>query len=69
MSDFLFGIPLYWGVIIAVTGYVIMIIWTWFRPKEFIMDGAPDRKRWRDLRIWATLTMAVQIAIYLLYGT
>lgn len=36
--------------------------WTLGRGQAF-MD-APDRNRWRDLRLWATLIVVAQLAIY-----
>lgn len=38
--------------------------WTLGREQAF-MD-APDRNRWRDLRIWATLIVLVQLGLYYL---
>jgi len=32
---------------------------------DYIYEGAPDRSRWRDLRIWAAFVMLIQITIYL----
>lgn len=44
-----------------------MIIWTWRRPKAFIMHDAPDTNRWRDLRIWATVCLGIQIILYFIF--
>ncbi len=43
------------------------IIWSWLRPKSFIYEDAPDGKLWRDLRIWISIVMVCQIAIYLYF--
>lgn len=67
MGDWLTGIPLVWGKIIAVVGFLGMVIWAWFRPRSFIYQDAPDSKRWRDLRIWATVLMGIQIVLYLIF--
>lgn len=67
MVDWLAGIPLVWGKIIAVVGFLGMVIWAWFRPRSFIYQGAPDTGRWRDLRIWATVLMGIQIVLYLIF--
>ena len=61
-------IHLIWAIVVTVAIYGIMIVWTWLRPKKFIFAGAPDNKRWRDLRIWATVLTVLQIVIYLAYG-
>ena len=65
MINWLAGIPLLWGKIFAVATFVGVIIWVWFRPKRFIFLGAPDKRKWRDLRIWASILMIIQIIIYL----
>ena len=65
MSDWLAGLPLVWGKIIAIVAFFGIAIWAWRRPRSFILQGAPDSSRWRDLRIWASILMAIQIVIYL----
>jgi hypothetical protein len=67
MGDWLSGIPLFWGKIIAVVGFLGMVIWAWFRPRSFIYQDAPDTNLWRDLRIWATVLMGIQIVLYLVF--
>ncbi len=65
MDEWLKSIPLYWGKITAVAAFVGIIIWAWFRPKKYIFQGAPDQRWWRDLRIWTTVLLGLQIVIYL----
>lgn len=65
MTEWLRGLPLFLGKIIAIVGFVGMIIWAWFRPKGFILHEAPDQRKWRDLRIWASVLLGIQIIIYL----
>ena len=65
MYQWFASLPLYWGKILAVVGFLGMIIWTWLRPKIFIFHDAPDDSKWRDLRIWATVLLLIQIIIYL----
>ncbi|MEE9167836.1 MAG: hypothetical protein V3U24_10320 [Candidatus Neomarinimicrobiota bacterium] len=65
MTDWLATIPLFWGKILAVSAFTGMIVWTWLRPRRFIFQGAPDDAVWRDLRIWATLCLVIQIVIYM----
>jgi len=67
MYEWLAGVPLFWGKIIAVAGFAGMIVWAWVRPRHFIFEDAPDRRTWRDLRIWASLLMVIQIVIYLTF--
>ena len=65
MSDWLASLPLFWGKVIAVIAFIGIMIWAWRRPKSFIYQGAPDVAGWRDLRVWASILMIVQIVIYL----
>lgn len=65
MYEWLARLPLYWGKVAAVVGFIGMIIWAWLRPKSFIIHDAPDNNMWRDLRIWATVLMIIQIILYL----
>ena len=65
MYEWLTRIPLYWGKIISVFAFIGMIIWAWFRPRSFVFLEAPDQRGWRDLRIWASVLLVIQIIIYL----
>jgi hypothetical protein len=65
MYEWLKSIPLFWGKIIAVVLFAGIVIWAWFRPKEYIYKEAPDKHWWRDLRIWTTVLLGLQIIIYL----
>ena len=67
MSNFLSNLPLFWGKAVATIFFLGIIIWAWLRPKEYILKGAPDKKLWRDLRIWATILLVIQIALYLIF--
>lgn len=62
--DFL---SLTYAKIIAIVIFLFLLLITWLLPYDFILMGAPDRKRWRDLRLWATLLTALQIVIYYLF--
>ena len=65
MSDWLANLSLVWGKVIAILAFVGIAVWAWKRPKSFIFQGAPDSNRWRDLRVWASILIAIQIVIYL----
>jgi hypothetical protein len=67
MSEWLEGIPLFWGKVFAVIFFVGMIVWAWFRPRKYIYEDSPDDKRWRDLRIWATVLLSIQVALYAVF--
>jgi hypothetical protein len=65
MSEWLAGVPLVWGKVIAIIAFVGIAVWAWLRPGSYIFQGAPDSCKWRDLRVWASLLMAIQVVIYL----
>ena len=65
MADWLASIPLWWGKVVAVVAFVGIAVWAWFQPRRFVLKGAPDNRNWRDLRVWASILMAIQIVIYL----
>lgn len=67
MYEWLKNLPLFWGNVLAIIGFLGIIVWTWFRPGSFIFRGAPDRKKWRDLRIWATSLLIIQIILYSIF--
>ena len=67
MYEWLSSLSLIWGKIIAVLFFIGMIIWALVRPHNFIFQGAPDQKKWRDLRIWASAALGIQIIIYLIF--
>jgi len=67
VSDWLSNISLVWGKIIAVIAFVGVAVWAWRRPRNFIFQGSPDSSRWRDLRLWASILIAIQIVIYLTF--
>lgn len=67
MTEWLADVPLYWAKILGTIFFVSVIVWALKRPKEYIFKGAPDRKRWRDLRIWAAIILIVQILLYIQY--
>ena len=48
--------------------FAIAGIWVWTLRPEFIFRGAPDQKRWRDLRIWAMVVLLPYVGVYLLFG-
>ncbi len=67
MADWLRQIPLCWPKVIAVLTFSGGMIWAWLRPKSFIFEDAPDMKLWRDLRIWISIVMVLQIIAYLYF--
>jgi len=67
MINLLSQIPLTWVSVIIMILFLSLIIWMWLTPREYILKSSPDNKRWRDLRIWGTLIIIVQVVIYLIF--
>jgi len=47
--------------------FFVLLALLWSFPRAFIMRDAPDQSRWRDLRIWGTLLIFVQLGIYAVF--
>lgn len=68
IDEWLGQLPMTVATASAVGLYVIALIWVWLLRPDFVFRGAPDRRWWRDLRIWATVVVLPYIAIYYFYG-
>ncbi len=64
MLEWIQEYPMFWPKIIASLIYIGVIVWAWFRPKSYIYQGSPNKKLWRDLRLWVTVIMCFQIYLY-----
>ena len=60
------SLPL-WSARIAVALLLILpAAAVWRLNRDWVLRGAPDRARWRDLRVWAALFVIPYLVIYLL---
>jgi hypothetical protein len=59
-------IPIFSAKIVITLLYLLLAFWVIKRSKSFILEGAPTKRNWRDLRIWALLLIGIQIVIYLI---
>ena len=60
------ALPL-WSARIAVALLLVLpAVAVWRLSRDWVLRGAPDRARWRDLRIWAALFIVPYLVIYLL---
>ncbi len=67
MTNLLSQIPLSWVTVMILAIFLALIIWVWLIPKEYILASSPDKKIWRDLRIWATIAAVIEGCIYLIF--
>jgi len=65
--NFLEQIPISSAKFIITLLYLLLAFWVFRRPKSYILEGTPTKRRWQDLRIWALLLIGIQIALYLIF--
>ena len=44
--------------------FVAVAVFAVSQDRDYVYLGAPDRRRWRDLRLWALAILAVQATLY-----
>ena len=67
MSAWLQSLPVAWAAPVSMLAFVALLILLWCFPARHIYGDAPDRARWRDLRIWGTALILIQLGIYWLF--
>ena len=60
--------PVAWALPLSVLAFVLLLGIVWMIPRDSVLRGASDGARWRDLRLWATVLVCVQIGVYLAIG-
>ena len=50
------------GIILAM--YLVILMAIWLLKTEYIFQGAPNQKWWRNLKLWATLAIGSQLFVY-----
>ncbi len=68
LDDWLGSLPMSIAMACAIGLFVVAGLWVWTLKTDFIFRGAPDRNRWRDLRLWSMAVLLPYITIYLLLG-
>lgn len=67
LNHWLSSAPVSWANSITMVLFLILLAILWSFPRAAIMQDAPDDSWWRDLRIWGTLLIFIQLAIYALF--
>jgi len=65
LNDALGALPLAAARVAAGLLLAVPTVAVWRFGREWVFRGAPDRSRWRDLRIWAALFVLPYLVIYL----
>jgi len=60
-------LPVAWANYISMGGFFLLGVIVWLIPRRLIYAGAPDGAIWRDIRIWATVLIAMQVILYALF--
>lgn len=60
--------PLWWANAFTIALFVAIAVGCWLVKPEAIFGDAPDQARWRDLRVWATALICIQVFIYYIFS-
>jgi hypothetical protein len=58
------NVPEVWARVLIIMAFFIPFIFALTMKKAYILKGAPDRKRWRDLKLWVLILVFIQTIIY-----
>jgi hypothetical protein len=62
--EWLGQVDLIWVTVIVTVGYLLLLGWSLTRRRAELCEGAPDRRPWRDLRLWIVPLILIQIALH-----
>ena len=62
------NLPLWWASAATVLIFLVLLVLIWSLKREKVLEGAADNHAWRDLRVWATVLIMVQLFIYYLFS-
>ena len=60
--------PLWWATVATAVIFIAILVGVWLVRREVVYDDAPDLAPWRDLRVWATVLILIQLTIYFLFS-
>lgn len=60
-------LPVAWANYLSILGFLILGALIWRIPRHLVYAEAPDQARWRDIRIWATVLVAIQLMLYSIF--
>lgn len=61
-------LPLWWATAITVVLLVCLSGFVWLMPGIKVYAKDEDSVIWKDLRLWASLLILIQLGIYYLFG-
>ena len=60
-------LPVMWANYASMGGFIFLAILVWLIPKKLIFAEAQDQSRWRDMRLWASALILLQLFIYSIF--
>ena len=61
------SLPVAWANYLSIAGFALLLLLVWLIPKRVIMTEAASSSRWRDIRVWATGLILLQITLYMTF--
>ena len=61
------SMPVAWANYLSIAGFLLLALLVWLIPRKLIYTGAEDSARWRDIRIWASVLITLQLFLYALF--
>lgn len=49
---------------IFVSFFLLLLVGVFSLRRDYVFKGAPDRRLWRDLRLWAFVLVLVHVYVY-----
>ncbi len=65
IDRWLLGIPIAWARYVVVAMFALAAVWVLSLKRDYVYLGAPDTRRWRDLRLWTVVFLIPYIVVYL----
>lgn len=56
-----------WARFLVLLAFIIPFIFALTLRRNYIYQGAPDKSRWRNLKLWVFIIVLIQVLIYLYF--
>ena len=53
-----------WARALFLAFFLLILLGVYRLPADYVFRGAPDRARWRDLRLWVVVLVVVHAFVY-----
>lgn len=68
VAEWLSELPVWWANLITLGLFAGLAVGSFAVPRGVVMADAPDQARWRDIRWWSLMLIALQLGIYALFS-